>query len=50
MIYPKWSYNQIIGNMVRDLIALDDSSKVWLYQADKVFTDNETGLIRKRLL
>ena len=35
--------------MVRDLIALDDSSKVWLYQADKVFTDNETELIRKRL-
>jgi hypothetical protein len=35
--------------MVRDLIALDDSSKVWLYQADKAFSDEDVLAIRKRL-
>lgn len=34
---------------MRDLIALDDSSKVWLYQANRAFTDQETNEIKEKI-
>lgn len=35
--------------MILDLIALDDSSKVWIYQADREFTYDELDAIRPEL-
>lgn len=35
--------------MILDLIALDDSSKVWIYQADREFTYDELDVIRPEL-
>lgn len=32
--------------MLRDLIALPDHSKVWIYQADRPFDDNSKELVR----
>lgn len=33
--------------MILDLIALDDSSKVWIYQSDKEFTHDELDVARE---
>ncbi len=35
--------------MILDLIALDDSSKVWIYQSDKEFTYDELDVAREEI-
>lgn len=35
--------------MILDLIALDDSSKVWIYQADKEFSYDELDVAREEI-
>lgn len=38
-----------IDNMRRDLIALPEDSRVWVYAADKEITDNVSDLIKEQL-